>query len=57
MRADSVLNDGLYNIAFLGEIEGGFLDYDVIHPWKAVRDRRGIHRIGIKEEKERVCMI
>ena len=50
-------DDVSYDIALLGEIEGGFLDLDVIHPWKAVRDWRGIHRIGIKEEKERECMI
>ena len=57
MRADSVLDDGSYNIALSGEIEGGFLDQDVIRPWKAVRDRSGIHRIGIKEENERECTI
>ena len=46
---DSVIDDGLYNIAFSGDIEGGLLDYDVIRPWRDVRDWRGIHRIGIKE--------
>ena len=57
MRADSVLDDGSYDIALSGEIEGGFLDQDVIRPWKAVRDRRVIHMIGIKEEKEQECTI
>ena len=33
MREDSVLDDGSYDIALLGEIDGVFLDYDVIRPW------------------------
>ena len=53
MMADIVIDDGSYDIALSEEIKGGFLDKDTIRPWKAVRDRRGIHSIGIKEEKER----
>ena len=57
MRSDSVLDESSYDIALSGDIEGGFLDQDVIRPWKYVRDQHVIHGISIKEQNDQECMI